>query len=734
MVELPSFEGGDPYIWINRAERFFYIQKVAEEDKVELAYISMEGSASYWFKYWREKTKNRTWMGLKAGLINRFGGGFRGTVYEQMATLRQDGTLEEFVRSFEMLLGQTQGLSEELILGFFLDGLREDIKGQVRIQDPPDLMVAIRVARDVENAINRACGGVWNGVKVNHAGTRTSASIVTSDGDSSFATRTGGTEGVVPARREGLTMANSTNARGNNPAGGENKNRMVKNLPYPEFLKGQEEGRCFRCGGPFAPGHRCAEKSLRVLLLAEDEEEELEENANLEAKPMELSACSAEGLTPPKTMNGASHNFISRSVVEELGLSVAETPTYAVSLGDGCKNWTSGRCEKVELKLRDVKVEEDMYVFELGGVDLILGIVWLAKLGEVVINWRDMSMQYVVDGEKMMIKGDLALARQLVEPGALAKIMDAESWFLVWEMCVVEQGAGGDVMADLTEQQQAEIRAVLHAHYKVFRERENLPPLCEKVELWSVLQTHYLGFRERENLPPLCDIKHHYTKKFETWKLGLSKRKKIMAKRDLETSGGRTKNNRAEENYTAHESSNIYEVETHWISWLVPMFGIANIVVSVICMYINNCLKNNFGSHGCCVTKFLGRFSFEPMQENALQENSLLGLSSSTLTEMGALWWDNAGNGHQGWRLDNCIWLYAGIIRLLAILLSRVFIGIRLEQQFGPGRIGDKVVKGEGSNVRKLLVVRKNLIDCAGTLGVLWGEVKLSESLVFIIS
>ncbi|WVZ01520.1 hypothetical protein V8G54_027589 [Vigna mungo] len=49
----------------------------------------------------------------------------------------------------------------------------------------------------------------------------------------------------------------------------------------------------------------------------------------------------------------------------------------------------------------------------------------------------------------------------------------------------------------------------------------------------------------------------------------------------------------------------------------------------------------------------------------------MLGLSSSTLTEMGVLWWDNAGNGHQGWRLDTCIWLYAEIIRLLAILLNR---------------------------------------------------------------
>lgn len=39
-------------------------------------------------------------------------------------------------------------------------------------------------------------------------------------------------------------------------------------------------------------------------------------------------------------------------------------------------------------------VEEDFYLFDLGGVDIILGIAWLAKLGEVVINWRDMTTSY----------------------------------------------------------------------------------------------------------------------------------------------------------------------------------------------------------------------------------------------------------------------------------------------------------------------------------------------------
>lgn len=40
---------------------------------------------------------------------------------------------------------------------------------------------------------------------------------------------------------------------------------------------------------------------------------------------------------------------------------------------------------------------------------------------------------------------------------------------------------------------------------------------------------------------------------------------------------------------------------------------------------------------------------------------------------------------HQAWRLVTCIWLHAGVVHLVVNMLSLVFIGIRLEQQFGFG-------------------------------------------------
>ncbi|CAJ2666648.1 unnamed protein product [Trifolium pratense] len=186
-----------------------------------------------------------------------------------------------------------------------------------------------------------------------------------------------------------------------------------------------------------------------------------------------------------------------------------------------------------------------------------------------------------------------------------------------------------------------------------------------------------------------------------------------MSGRDLEREGA-NKNNYSS-SYVPPPSSHVYDHETSWTSWIVPLFVVANLVVFVLAMYINNCPSKNPGFQGDCVLKFLGRFSFQP-----LKENPLFGPSSSTLAKMGALKWDDVVNHHQGWRLVTCIWLHAGIIHLAANMISLVFIGIRLEQQFGFVRIGIiYLVSGFGGSVLSSLFIRNNI--SVGASGALFG-------------
>lgn len=176
------------------------------------------------------------------------------------------------------------------------------------------------------------------------------------------------------------------------------------------------------------------------------------------------------------------------------------------------------------------------------------------------------------------------------------------------------------------------------------------------------------------------------------------------------TSSNRLNYSNPSSHYQHHTNS-----DRGWISWLIPFFVAANIAMFVITMLINNCPKNRDGFRGQCVAKFLGRLSFQP-----LRENPLFGPSSSTLLKMGALEWNKVVHGHQGWRLITCMWLHAGIIHLIANMLSLIFIGIRLEQQFGFVRIGIiYLFSGFGGSVLSSLFIRNNI--SVGASGALFG-------------
>ncbi|WVY89838.1 hypothetical protein V8G54_035352 [Vigna mungo] len=486
-VELPVFEGGEPWNWMSRAEKFFEVQKVEEEEKMQLVFISMEGYAGSWFRFWREKTKNYSWEGLKRALGIRFGGGTRGTVYEKLSTIKQTGLVEEYVRDFEVLVGQTTQIPEEQILGYFMAGLRKEVSDHVRPHDPSDLMMAMRVARDVEKLCSPLKMGGGSGVRTQNAWGRPVGVVTRVDPPQEISNKGGPIESVGSVRRE------MTQGGGGAKTNGEGRDRGPRNLPYAEYLKRREEGKCFRCGGPFSPGHRCPERGLRMLIMVdEEEEEECEKEPAVELAGMELSALSVGGLTTPKTLklkgrigsrevlvlidSGASHNFISRSLVGELGMAVKETQPYFVSLGDGQRRKISGCCERVTLELGN-EVVEQFYLFELGGVEVILGIEWLRKLGKVMMDWGKLTMVYQQGEKKVIVRGDPRLERRVVGPEALLKIKHAEAWMIVWELGSIEAQDNAPTYMGLTRTQRGDMEKLLGQYEVVFKEPSQLPPV-----------------------------------------------------------------------------------------------------------------------------------------------------------------------------------------------------------------------------------------------------------------
>ncbi|XP_062185328.1 RHOMBOID-like protein 2 [Phragmites australis] len=160
--------------------------------------------------------------------------------------------------------------------------------------------------------------------------------------------------------------------------------------------------------------------------------------------------------------------------------------------------------------------------------------------------------------------------------------------------------------------------------------------------------------------------------------------------------------------------------ERHHRSWLVPLVVLANVAMFLVVMFYNDCPR----SGGNCVGRgFLRRFSFQP-----LRENPLLGPSATTLNKYGALDWQKVVHGNQAWRLESCTWLHAGLIHLLANMISLIFIGVRLEQQFGFWKVGlVYLVSGFGGSVLSVLFIGKGVsVGASGALMGLLGAM-LSE-------
>ncbi|KAL0297814.1 UNVERIFIED_CONTAM: RHOMBOID-like protein 2 [Sesamum radiatum] len=191
----------------------------------------------------------------------------------------------------------------------------------------------------------------------------------------------------------------------------------------------------------------------------------------------------------------------------------------------------------------------------------------------------------------------------------------------------------------------------------------------------------------------------------------------MMGNGDVERGSGAPKN-RNQSYPQTYYAGGAYEMgysDSQWTSWLVPMIVVANVAMFVVIMFVNNCPKNHNGLQGNCVARFLGRLSFQP-----LRENPLFGPSSSTLEKLGALQWDKIVHHNQSWRLITCIWLHAGVIHLLANMLSLVFIGIRLEQQFGFIRVGViYLLSGIGGSILSSLFIQRSI--SVGASGALFG-------------
>ncbi|MCI12288.1 transposon Tf2-1 polyprotein, partial [Trifolium medium] len=177
--------------------------------------------------------------------------------------------------------------------------------------------------------------------------------------------------------------------------------------------------------------------------------------------------------------SGATHNFISQKLVHQMDWAVDITPQLNVKLGNGVQIATQGVCRGLEVCIGNFKIEPMMHLFDLGCIDVVLGIEWLKTLGDTITNWKKQMMSFWYNKCWVTLQGQEGCTNSIVAlQSILSKPKPNEDQGIFWE--VNPSKPKSEEKNPLSTQQQTELASLLHKHDGVFQTPSGLPPQRSK--------------------------------------------------------------------------------------------------------------------------------------------------------------------------------------------------------------------------------------------------------------
>ena len=517
-VELPMFMGEDPAGWITRAEVYFQVQETTDEVRIHLAQLCLEGGTIHFFNSLINEEEDLSWDQFKQALLDRYGGLGEGNAYDQLTALRQTNDVEQYIQDFEFLTAEIPKIPEQQYFAYFLHGLKEDIRRKVRSLHALGTLSRARLM-NVTRAVEAELQGKDNVNPTHGRIASRGGSHATMRSNFTFPNKPSHTSdrGVKHYGSVGDISGhgpNSKNETFDRPKNGP-CDRGVKHLSYGDLLERRQKSLCFKCGGVYSPQHICPDKHLKIMLADElddsEDDPELQKGKEAAADPYdgECSTLSLQCLSQrqgeqPQTMklegrihgirvcvlvdSGATHNFISRKLVESMGWKKEPTPSMRILMGDGHRADTSGICRNLPMELGRLQCVLDAFSFDLQDIDMVLGIAWLTSLGEMVVDWKLQTMKINVQGTVVLLRGigehwtSQTARHGLV--GSNSRQVDG----LMMRLDIRRPKEEEDRLSYLNDQQREEIDAILDIFAQVFQEKKGLPPIRAKSHCINLFQ------------------------------------------------------------------------------------------------------------------------------------------------------------------------------------------------------------------------------------------------------
>ncbi|XP_073021562.1 uncharacterized protein [Primulina eburnea] len=477
-LELPRFDGSNPGEWIFCAEQFFNMYSTPEHLRLQIVAAYFEGSASTWYQWLQANGLLRSWKEFLVQLRQRFGASLFEDYQGQLAKLMQIHSVSKYQSEFELLSSKVSGISESLLISFYVNGLKPELKRELLIVQPTSLVQAMALSRVYEQKYH----------DIRALALKASGKHVFSTSLPTPFSQTHSSSSTIPLPKPKPTASHSS--------------LPIKRLSPTELQEKREKGLCFNCDEKYGPQHRC--KSKYLLLMGTDDDSSLYVQEDSDCHQLEeledISEVSLNALTGqsnPQSLrvtgkygahvvnilidNGSTHNFIRETTAHHLGLDLVTTKGFKVIEGNGDFILCQKKVADVELELQGHRFIIDLYALPIQGVEIVLGVQWLQTLGPILQDYNKMTMEFNWQDTRIQLHGSTSQKPLPVSFHQLTALLshDHVSQLLYFVPTEVPPPTPEfqDLISDIKHRNLAEpFQSLLFEFIDVFAEPKGLPP------------------------------------------------------------------------------------------------------------------------------------------------------------------------------------------------------------------------------------------------------------------
>jgi hypothetical protein len=274
----------------------------------------------------------------------------------RLTKLKQSGTVEDFMASFERLDFHTEGMSDAFFRDCFISDLKDDICAHVLMYRPQSWVDTTK--RDKEE------------------------------------------KHVFSSQNRKPSFIHCTKLVTPTPPSTPLK---IHKLTRDEMVERQLKGLCYNCDDKYFPGNKCKEQNLFMAISEDVSEDDVEAPlVSVSSEPTDMNPPSDPpevelvislndliGFSAPQTLkligyikhrkliilvdNGITHNFIHHRITQENNCYIRVVNHFQIMISNGGSMKCGGRCENVCLQIGEYHMKYHMFSIDMGGCDIVLG-------------------------------------------------------------------------------------------------------------------------------------------------------------------------------------------------------------------------------------------------------------------------------------------------------------------------------------------------------------------------